>query len=114
MLLPAAGNVSISIFDNQGIRVISFAKDLAALDLDALGGTGDGRLVLPVGWHLPASNGVAVPAGVYLWEVQVQTADGQKLQSVHKLGGQKGDLCRGWCLARICVELRAPTPCRHS
>jgi hypothetical protein len=76
----------VSIFDNLGAPVIAWSRDVASYDLANLDATGDGRWVLPVSWNGRASNGVAVPAGVYLWKITVHTEDGQKLETVKKLG----------------------------
>jgi hypothetical protein len=86
VLLPNAATVQVSIFDNLGTQVISWSRDVSAYDLANLDATGDGRWVLPVSWNGRASNGQAVPAGVYLWKIVVRTEDGQKLETVKKLG----------------------------
>jgi len=86
LVLPAAGSVAVSVYDNLGSLVISFARDISRMDLDLLQPTGDGRWILPVSWNLRSGNGIAVPTGVYLWKIDIQTTDGQKLQTVKKLG----------------------------
>ena len=78
--------MAVSIYDNLGALVISFERDIAQGDLNALRSTGDGRWILPVSWNLRSGNGIAVPTGVYLWKIDIQTVDGQKLQTVKKLG----------------------------
>ena len=86
VLLPSAAAVRVDIFDNLGTPVISWSRDVSAYDLANLDATGDGRWVLPVSWNGRASNGQAVSAGVYLWKIVVRTEDGQKLETVKKLG----------------------------
>lgn len=92
LLLPAAGTISVQIFDQIGTPVISLSRTVTAQDLVGLEPSGDGRRVLPVAWNLRASNGAAVGAGVYLWKIEVRTDDGQKLEAVKRLGvkGVKG------------------------
>jgi len=86
VLLPGAASVSVNIFDNLGNPVISFAQDVDASQLWGLDKTSDSRWILPVSWNLRASNGIAVQTGVYLWKIDVLTTDGQKLETVKKLG----------------------------
>lgn len=86
VLLPSAGEVRVDIYDNQGTRVISWSRDVDEYALSSLRSTSDGRRVLPVAWNGRASDGTAVSAGVYLWKIEVRTADGRKLETVRKLG----------------------------
>jgi hypothetical protein len=86
VLFPGAASVSVSIFDNLGNPVISFAQDLGTSRLRALARTTDGRWILPVSWNLRSSDGTAVPTGVYLWKLELITVDGQKLETVKHLG----------------------------
>jgi hypothetical protein len=74
------------LLPSAGTPVISWGRDVAAYDLADLDATGDGRWVLPVSWNGRASNGQAIPAGVYLWKIVVRTENGQKLETVKKLG----------------------------
>lgn len=84
--LPSVAHVSVSIFDNLGTPVISFSQSIEASDLQRLERTTDGRQILTVAWNLRSNNGIAVPAGVYLWKIDVTTKDGQKLQTYKRLG----------------------------
>jgi hypothetical protein len=86
LLLTGPGSVSVAIYDNLGTLVISFVRDIARMDLYDLKATKDGRWILPLSWNLRAQNGIAVPTGVYLWKIDIQTLDGQKLDIVRKLG----------------------------
>jgi hypothetical protein len=86
LLLPSAGTISVQIFDQIGTPVISLSRTVTAQELVGLEPSGDGRRVLPVTWNLRAANGAAVGAGVYLWKIELQTVDGQKLESVKRLG----------------------------
>lgn len=86
VLLPGAASVSVSIFDNLGTPVIAVAQDIGAARLRGLDRTSDSRWILPVSWNLRASDGAAVPVGVYLWKIGVVAADGQKLETVRRLG----------------------------
>lgn len=86
LLLPAAGTVSVHIFDQIGTPVIALDRTVSADELARLEPSGDGRRVLPVTWNLRAQNGAAVGAGVYLWKIEMKTVDGQKLESVKRLG----------------------------
>jgi len=86
LLLTGPGSVSVAIYDNLGSLVISFSRDIAQMDLNDLQATKDGRWILPLSWNLRASNGIAVPTGVYLWKIDIQTLDGKKLDVVKKLG----------------------------
>ena len=92
VLLPAAGTISVHVFDQLGTPVIALERRVDAGELLRLAPAGDGRRVLPVTWNLRASNGAAVGAGVYLWKIEVRTDDGQKLEAVKRLGvkGVKG------------------------
>jgi|GEM_PF-2014478 len=86
ILLTGPGTVSVAIYDNLGTLVISFSRDIAQMDLNYLEATKDGRWILPLSWNLRAENGIAVPTGVYLWKIDVQTVDGKKLDTVKRLG----------------------------
>ena len=86
ILLPDAGTVSVYIFDLLGTPVISWSEAVDSSALANLDATNDGRHVATLSWNLRAANGVAVPAGVYLWKIEVNTASGQKLETVQKLG----------------------------
>lgn len=86
VLLSGASRVSVSIFDNLGSPVISFDRDVASGDLRNLERTPDGRQILPITWNLRSAGGTAVPAGVYLWKIEVGTSDGRKLQTIKRLG----------------------------
>jgi len=86
LLLPSAGTVSVHIFDQLGTPVISFSRLVTSSDLSCLETTSEGQYLFPVAWNLRASNGVAVPAGVYLWKIKVVTTDGQKLETIRRLG----------------------------
>jgi len=86
LLLPSAGNVSVHIFDQLGTPVISFSRRVSSSDLSGLVTTSEGQYLFPVTWNLRAANGVAVPAGVYLWKIEVVTVDGQKLETIRRLG----------------------------
>lgn len=86
VLLPGAASVSVCIFDNLGNPVISFAQDLGASQVRGLDRASDGRWLLPVSWNLRSSDGTAVPTGVYLWKIEVVALDGQKLETVKRLG----------------------------
>ena len=86
LLLPAAGEIAVTIFDQLGTPVIAMDRIVAGFELGRLASFGDGRWVLPVTWNLRAANGTAVPTGVYLWKIEINTIDGQKLESVKRLG----------------------------
>lgn len=86
LLLPGAASVSVSIFDQIGTPVIALDQEIAKADLAALAPSGDGRHLLPLTWNLRAGNGQPVAAGVYLWKIKVRTADGQLLETVHRMG----------------------------
>lgn len=86
VLLPEAGTISVHIFDLLGTPVISWSQAVDASTLANLDATADGRHVTTLSWNLRAASGVAVPAGVYLWKIQVNTVSGQKLETVKKLG----------------------------
>jgi len=86
VLLPGAASVDVSIFDNLGTPVIAWSQDVSTFQVQQLSPTGDGRWILPVRWNLRASDGEPVPSGVYLWKISVLTDDGQKLETVKRLG----------------------------
>jgi len=86
VLLPGASRVSVAIYDNLGTPVIAFDKDVSKSDYQSLAPSGDGRRILSVSWNLHAKGGAAVEPGVYLWRIVVQGADGQKLETVKRLG----------------------------
>jgi len=86
ILLPEAGTISVHIFDLLGTPVISWSQSVDSSTLATLDATNDGRRVATLSWNLRAGNGVAVPAGVYLWKIEVETTSGQKLETVKKLG----------------------------
>ncbi len=89
LLLPSAGEVSVSIFDQLGTPVIAMDRTVEGFELGRLASSGDGRYMLPVTWNLRAANGTPVPTGVYLWKIEINTVDGQKLESVKRLGVRK-------------------------
>jgi hypothetical protein len=86
LLLPAAGTISVNIFDQLGTPVIALSRTVDAGELAGLAQTDDGRRVLPVSWNLRAANGAAVAAGVYLWKIEMNTVDGQQLEAIKRLG----------------------------
>jgi len=86
ILLPESGTISVHIFDLLGTPVISWSQSVDSSALATLDATSDGRHVANLSWNLRAGNGVAVPAGVYLWKIEVETTSGQKLETVKKLG----------------------------
>lgn len=86
LLLPGAASVRVSIFDQLGTPVIAFDREIGRTELNGLAQSGDGRFLLPLVWNLRAGNGQPVGAGVYLWKIKVRTADGQLLETVHRMG----------------------------
>lgn len=84
--LPGAASVSVAIFDKLGTPVISISADVTESDLWRLARSRDGRHLLPLTWNLRAANGQAVPVGVYLWKIAAQGIDGQKLETIERLG----------------------------
>jgi hypothetical protein len=86
LLLPAAGTISVSIFDQVGTPVITLSRTVVAEEFSSQAVTDDGRRILPVNWNLRASNGLAVAAGVYLWKIEMNTVDGQQLEAIKRLG----------------------------
>ena len=86
LLLPAAGWVSVHIFDLLGNPVIDLDRTLDAVELRRLAASGDGRKVLPVIWNLRSANGLAVATGVFLWQIEMRTVSGQKLTTCKRLG----------------------------
>lgn len=78
--------MDVSIFDHLGSPVISWSRDVTVFDVRQLATSGDGRAVLPVRWNLRTSDGQPVPSGVYLWKIVVFGIDGQKLETVKKMG----------------------------
>jgi hypothetical protein len=86
LLLPAAGTISVQIFDQLGTPVIALSRSVDATELAGLVPTHDGRRILPVSWNLRAANGVAAAPGVYLWQIEVNTVDGQVLKAIKRLG----------------------------
>lgn len=86
LALTGPATVSVAIFDKLGTPVIAFRKDVAESDLWSLARSGDGRRLLPVTWNLRSANGQPVPTGVYIWKVVVEGSDGQKLETIKRLG----------------------------
>lgn len=86
ILLPGPAKVSVAIFDNMGIPVISWSEDITARGLAGVVAEPDGRKPVQVTWNLRASDGRAVPAGVYLWRIVAKTASGEELETVRRLG----------------------------
>jgi hypothetical protein len=84
--LPSAARVRVSIFDHLGTPVISWARDYTARDLAGIPLGSDGRHPVTLSWNLRASNGAAVASGVYLWKIDATTVDGEKLETVKKMG----------------------------
>ena len=84
--MPSAASVHVTIFDQLGIPVISWNQAFTATDLARIGTGPDGRAPVTLSWNLRAANGAAVGSGVYLWKVEALTADGQKLETVKKMG----------------------------
>ena len=66
--------------------MIAWDEDLSAGEVVNLPLSSDGRRVAGLVWNLRAASGRPVPAGVYLWKVTVTSADGQKIDSVYRMG----------------------------
>jgi len=86
LLSGEASRISVAIFDNLGTPVIAWDEDLSAGEVVNLPLSSDGRRVAGLVWNLRAASGRPVPAGVYLWKVTVTSADGQKIDSVYRMG----------------------------
>jgi hypothetical protein len=84
--LPGEATISVSIFDNLGNPVVSLTEQVDAAKLRLLPQTTDRRRLCSIAWNLRSSTGQAVGTGVYLWKIQVITADGQKLETIRHLG----------------------------
>ena len=84
--LPGPASVRVSIFDNLGTPVIAWTRDFGIWDLNRMGRSPDGGASVTLNWNLRASDGAAVAPGVYLWKVQALTQDGQKLESIKRMG----------------------------
>lgn len=84
--LPGEAAISVSIFDNLGNPVVSLTEQVDAAKLRLLPQTTDRRRLCSIAWNLRSSTGQAVGTGVYLWKIQVITADGQKLETIRHLG----------------------------
>jgi len=90
LLSGEASRISVAIFDNLGTPVIAWDEDLSAGEVGNLPLSSDGRRVAALVWNLRAASGRPVPAGVYLWKVAVKSADGQKIDSVYRMGVKTG------------------------
>jgi len=86
LALPSAATMHVTIFDQLGTPVISWNEVFTAADLARIGTNPDGRTSVTLSWNLRASNGAAVGSGVYLWKVEALTVDGQRLETVKKMG----------------------------
>jgi hypothetical protein len=88
LLLTGPSDVSVSVFDHLGTPVISWSRDVGSMDLQGIVPDAEGRRAFPLVWNLRSGNGTAVPAGVYLWKIQVHGVDGSKLETVRRMGVQ--------------------------
>lgn len=86
ILLPGPAKVSVAIYDNMGIPVISWSEDITARGLAGIVAEPDGRKPVAVTWNLRTPDGRPVPSGVYLWKIQAVTESGQELETVRRLG----------------------------
>lgn len=84
--LPGPASVQVSIFDNLGTPVIAWTREFGAWDLNRMGRSPEGRSSVTLNWNLRASDGTAVAPGVYLWKVKALTQDGQKLETIKRMG----------------------------
>lgn len=84
--IPSESSVSVSIFDNLGTPVISWFRDFTTFDLARIRPQPDGRHAVTLSWNLRASDGTPVAPGVYLWKIVATTKDGQKLETVKRMG----------------------------
>ncbi|MBK9578220.1 MAG: hypothetical protein IPK50_10060 [Fibrobacterota bacterium] len=86
VLLPAAGQVEVSIFDNAGTPVQSWSGEIGQARWQQLPPTADGRRRLAMSWDLKSRSGASVSDGVYLCRVLVRTDSGSKLEQVLRIG----------------------------
>jgi hypothetical protein len=90
LLAGESSSISVAIFDNLGTPVIAWDEHLSASEVANLPLSSDGRRIAGLVWNLHAASGRPVPAGVYLWKVTVKSADGQKIDSVYRMGVKIG------------------------
>lgn len=86
ILLPGPAIVSVAIYDNMGIPVISWSEDITARGLAGIIAEADGRKPVAVTWNLKTPDGRPVPSGVYLWRIVAKSANGEELETVRRLG----------------------------
>lgn len=86
ILLPGPSLVSVAIFDNLGVPVISWSERVSQADLSRITPESDGRRAVPLQWNLRTRQGRPVPAGVYLWKISVRTDEGREYETVRRLG----------------------------
>lgn len=81
-------SVSVSIFDHLGTHVIGWRDRILSGPSDGSGSDQEGRRRIPLQWNLHTSDGHPVAPGVYLWKIELETADGRVLKTVLKTGGK--------------------------
>lgn len=86
ILLPGPAMVSVAIYDNMGIPVMSWSEDVSARALAGIAAETDGRKPISVTWNLKTPDGRPVPSGVYLWRIVAKAANGEELETVRRLG----------------------------
>ncbi len=86
ILLPGPALVSVAIYDNMGVPVMSWSEDISARALAGIASESDGRKPIAVTWNLKTPDGRPVPSGVYLWRIVAKAANGEELETVRRLG----------------------------
>jgi hypothetical protein len=88
ILSDVSTSVSVSIFDHLGTHVIGWRDRILSGPSDGSGSDQEGRRRIPLQWNLHTSDGHPVAPGVYLWKIELETADGRVLKTVLKTGGK--------------------------
>lgn len=88
ILSDASTSVSVSIFDHLGTHVIGWRDRIPSEPSNGSATDQEGRRRIPLQWNLHASDGNPVAPGVYLWKIELETADGRSLKTVLKTGGK--------------------------
>lgn len=86
ILLPGPSTLSVHIYDNLGTAVLSWSERIDAGTLSRIRPDSSGRRPVSIVWNLRTLGGRPVSSGVYLWRVEARTDDGQRMDTIRRMG----------------------------
>jgi hypothetical protein len=91
ILLAGPSTFSVHIYDNLGTSVMSWTQRVDAGALARLHPDTSGHRPLTIAWNLRNSTGHPVSSGVYLWRIEVRADDGQRMETIRRMGVKDED-----------------------